>query len=126
MRKFCATTGTTVALKGPVTRVCSGDTSAAKPGLPPATEPAVYHSLWGGPILSRGGSGDILAGLVAGQLALISAAAEKGGCPAGLIAAARGVVWHGLAADALARQSGQTSAAVTEMIPLLSEVLRDT
>ncbi len=91
-----------IALKGAPTRVCDGG--------------AVYYSPFGGPVLSRGGSGDVLAGLVAGQLA-------QGASP--LEAAARGVVWHGRAADRLAREHGQASARVTELVPHLSAVLQD-
>lgn len=123
LREYCGRTGATVVLKGPVTRVCDG--SAARDRAPEV----VYHSFFGGPVLSRGGSGDILAGLLAGQLALLQAAAARGEPdPAGwsprLLAACRATVWHGLAADALARARGQTSATVTQLVDLLPAVLR--
>ena len=61
---------------------------------------AIYHSFFGGPVLARGGSGDLLAGLIGGLLAQTP---EEP-----LLAACRGVVWHGRAADGwpghLARQ----------------------
>jgi ADP-dependent NAD(P)H-hydrate dehydratase / NAD(P)H-hydrate epimerase len=92
--------GATIVLKGAPTRVCESG--------------AQYVSTFGGPVLSRGGSGDVLAGIVAGQLAQGVGALES---------AARGVVWHGLAADRLARAQGQTSARVTQLIPHLAAVL---
>ena len=92
-----------VVRKGPVTRVSGGA--------------EVYHSFFGGPVLARGGSGDVLAGLIGGLLA------QAPGDP--LLAAARGVVWHGLAADALARAHGQTAVQTTQVLDFLGAVLRD-
>jgi NAD(P)H-hydrate epimerase len=89
--------------KGPVTRVSSGA--------------EVYHSFFGGPVLARGGSGDVLAGLIGGLLA------QTPSDP--LLAAARGVVWHGKAADALARAHGQTAVVTTQVLDFLGEALRD-
>jgi NAD(P)H-hydrate epimerase len=102
-KAFRSETGATVVLKGPVTRIAS----AASP---------VYHSFFGGPVLARGGSGDILSGLTGGLLA------QSPGNQ--LLVACQGVVWHGLAADSLARAHGQTSARVTELIDHLPSVLR--
>ena len=48
LRTVAGKTGATIVLKGPVTRIADGD--------------RVYHSLFGGPVLARGGSGDVLAG----------------------------------------------------------------
>jgi NAD(P)H-hydrate epimerase len=90
-------------LKGPLTRI--GD------GL------AVYHSGHGGPVLARGGSGDILAGLIGGLLA--QHPAEP------LLAACRGVVWQGLAADLLARAHGQIAVQTTELLDYLAAALRN-
>jgi NAD(P)H-hydrate epimerase len=101
-KAFRSETGATVVLKGPVTRIAS----AASP---------VYHSFFGGPVLARGGSGDVLSGLIGGLLAQSSGDQ--------LIAACRGAVWHGLAADSLARAQGQTSARVTELIDHLPSAL---
>jgi NAD(P)H-hydrate epimerase len=88
--------------KGPMTTVQAG---AAR-----------YHSFFGGPVLARGGSGDILAGLTGGLLA------QTPTDP--LLAACRGAVWHGLAADALARAHGQVSVQTTQLLDFLSAVLR--
>jgi len=117
LREFCAETGATVVLKGPVTRIGTADT--------------VYHSCCGGPVLARGGSGDLLAGLIGGLLAQASAVAERlpvprgsGSASATLQAAAQGVVWHGLAADALAREKGQVAVQTTQVLDYLSAALR--
>jgi len=75
-----------------------------------------YHSFFGGPVLARGGSGDILAGLTGGLLA------QAPDDP--LLAACRGAVWHGQAADALARAHGQVSVQTTQLLDFLSKVLR--
>ncbi|EIQ01156.1 yjeF-like protein [Opitutaceae bacterium TAV1] len=77
-----------------------------------------YHSLAGGPVLARGGSGDILAGLTGGLLA------QTPDDPAG--AACRGVAWHGAAADALARARGAVAVRTTELTEYLGPVLRET
>jgi len=94
---------TITVLKGPLTRICDGAD--------------VYHSLHGGPVLARGGSGDILAGLIAGLLA------QK---PAELLASAcRGAFWHGLAADLLARTNGQVAVQTTQVLDFLAAALRN-
>lgn len=108
LRAFVRQTGTTVVLKGPVTRVCSGSGSQSA---------VIYHSLFGGPVLARGGSGDLLAGMIGGLLA------QEPKNP--LLAAARGTVWHGLAADALARARGQVVVTTTQLLEFLSSVLRE-
>lgn len=104
LRAFAAEAGAAVILKGPLTRV------AAAGGT-------VYHSCFGGPVLARGGSGDLLAGLTGGLLA--QTPAEP------LLAAARGVVWHGRAADLAARADGQTSIRVTRLLDFLPAALRE-
>jgi NAD(P)H-hydrate epimerase len=103
LEQFAARTGTTVVLKGPVTQIASGAT--------------VYHSFAGGPVLARGGSGDLLAGIVGSLLA--QSPKEP------LLAAARGAVWHGLAADVLARAHGQTAVNTTQLLDYLPVVLRE-
>jgi len=98
--QFTAPQGVLV-LKGPMTRVTDGK--------------AIYHSPFGGPVLARGGSGDILAGLVGGLLA------QK---PDDLVlAACRGVVWHGRAADLLARARGQVAVEIGEILEQLGPAL---
>lgn len=98
-----ASAGSAVVIqKGPVTRVRVGAVT--------------YHSFFGGPVLARGGSGDVLAGLTAGLLA--QTPDDLSG------AAARGVVWHGLAADHLARAHGQVAVQVTQLVDYLGAALR--
>ena len=104
LRAFAKKSGATVVLKGSPTRLASGDG-------------AVYHSFFGGPVLARGGSGDLLAGLIGGLLA--QTPKEP------LLAAARGVAWHGLAADALARAHGQVAVQTTQLLDFLGPVLKD-
>jgi NAD(P)H-hydrate epimerase len=99
---FSKETGATVVLKGPVTRIASA-------GL-------VTHSFLGGPVLARGGSGDILAGLTGGLLAQ-----EPGNA---LLAAARGVAWQGRAGTLLARARGQVGVTTTELFDFLPAALR--
>jgi NAD(P)H-hydrate epimerase len=117
LEEFARETGATVVLKGPVTRICGGGA-----GLRPEQEGRsetgpTYHSFFGGPVLARGGSGDLLAGMIGAQLA------QSPDDPTG--AAARGVVWHGLAAEALARAHGQVAVQTTQVLDFLGEVLRE-
>jgi NAD(P)H-hydrate epimerase len=113
----------TVVHKGPVTWIESSAvlqpaSGTAERGLKPrATSEVRYHSFFGGPVLARGGSGDLLAGLIGGLLA--QTPSEP------LLAAARGVVWHGLAADHLARAHGQTAVSVTQLLDFLPAALRE-
>lgn len=100
---FTAPRGVLV-LKGPLTRVTDGRT--------------IYHSPFGGPVLARGGSGDILAGLIGGLLA------QKPDDP--MLAACRGVVWHGRAADLLARAHGQVTVELSEILEQLGPALQPT
>jgi NAD(P)H-hydrate epimerase len=88
-------------LKGPMTRVTDGK--------------IIYHSPFGGPVLARGGSGDILAGLIGGLLAQNPEDL--------LLAACRGVVWHGRAADFLARARGQVAVEISEILEQLGPAL---
>ncbi len=107
-----------VVRKGPVTRIDggSGPRTSQREGEPTAAERApTYHSFFGGPVLARGGSGDLLAGLTGGLLA--QTPAEP------LLAAARGVVWHGAAADRLARAQGQVAVRTIEVADYLSAAL---
>ena len=73
------------------------------------------YSPFGGPVLARGGSGDVLSGIVGTLLA------QSPGDP--LTAACRGVVWHGHAADLLARAHGQVAVTTTQLLEYLSPAL---
>ncbi len=103
LMEFCQKHRIITVLKGPVTRICDGKN--------------IYCSTFGGPVLARGGSGDILAGMVGAMLA------QTPRDPVG--AASRAVVWHGLAADALARARGETAALTSELAAYLPEALRN-
>ncbi len=103
LRTFARASGAAVVLKGPVTRIAAGET--------------LYHSFFGGPVLARGGSGDLLAGIVGSQLALTPEDLTGAAC--------RGVAWHGCAADALARAQGATAVRTTQVLDFLSTALRD-
>lgn len=94
-------------LKGPLTRIVSEAGQVV-------TGPT-YYSPYGGPVLARGGSGDLLAGLIGGLLA--QTPAEP------LLAAARGAVWHGRAADLLARARGQVAVEISEILEQLGPAL---
>lgn len=76
----------------------------------------LLYSPVGGPVLSRGGSGDVLAGIV---LALLAQTPREP-----LEALCRAVTWHGAAADALAREKGQNAVRTTDLLNFLSPVLR--
>ncbi|MEY3609033.1 MAG: hypothetical protein RLZZ447_1821 [Verrucomicrobiota bacterium] len=95
--------GVVLVEKGPLTRIVANG--------------KVHHALCGGPVLARGGSGDLLAGLMGGILAQEP--------PEPLWAAACGVLWHGRAADGLARARGQTAVSVSQLLEFLPDVLRE-
>jgi NAD(P)H-hydrate epimerase len=78
----------------------------------------MFYSFFGGPVLARGGSGDLLAGLIGGLLAQQPDDL--------LLAAARGVVWHGRAADLLARDKGQVAVQTTQLLDYLAPALHFT
>ncbi len=67
----------------------------------------------GNAVLARGGSGDLLAGLVAGLVA------ESPDNP--LMSAIRATYWHGHAADCLAREHGQRAVVCTDLLQYLAE-----
>ena len=94
--------GVTVVLKGAITRIIDGD--------------SVYINTRGGPVFSRGGSGDLLAGIIATQLA------QPRQSPT--VAAILGVLIHGLAGESLAREAGQIMVRTTQLLDHLSRVLR--
>ncbi len=89
-------------LKGANTRICDGA--------------SISYNTIGGPVLSRGGSGDLLAGLIGGMIAQNSSSVAT--------AVARGVMLHGLAAQRLARQKGQVMVRTTQLLDHLPDVLR--
>lgn len=103
LMEFCGEAGVLTVLKGPpFTRIGDGG--------------QIAYGLAGGPVLARGGSGDLLGGIIG------SLVAQDAGDVAG--AAKRAVVWHGLAAEALARQHGQAAVRTTQLLDHLDAVLR--
>ena len=90
-----------ILLKGPLTCITDGQ--------------RIELSTFGGPVLSRGGSGDILTGLVGGLLAQGHNTFE---------AAKLAAVWHGQTADHLARNRGHIAVTATQLLNYLHEPLR--
>ena len=99
---FCMKYKVITLLKGPITRICDGS--------------RIIYSTFGGPLLARGGSGDILCGLIGSMLA------RPGVDP--LEATCRAAALHGVAADALARNRGHVAVQTTEILDYLAVVLR--
>jgi NAD(P)H-hydrate epimerase len=89
-------------LKGANTRICDGK--------------SIFYNTTGGPVLSRGGSGDLLSGLVGGMIAQNNSDV--------VTAVARGVMLHGLAAQRLARAKGQIMVNTTQLLDYLPDVMR--
>ncbi len=101
VREYSLGKSIVVALKGSVTRVSAGS--------------HVYLNTTGNAVLSRGGSGDMLAGVMAGLLA------QSPRDPLG--AACRAVYWHGKAADLLAYRNGQVAVRSTDLLGCFSDAL---
>ena len=78
-----------------------------------------YHlyCFGGSSLLARGGSGDLLAGILGALLAKGTFPIEE--------SAALAVQWHGRAAETLARQHGQEAVRTTEILTNLSFALRN-
>ncbi|MBN2068618.1 MAG: NAD(P)H-hydrate dehydratase [Opitutales bacterium] len=89
-------------LKGPLTSLTDGEQFA--------------YSVFGGPVLARGGSGDILAGLCGGLYA------QQTGKPFETLCQA--AVWHGLAAQSLAGDMGERVTRTTDLLRVLSHPLQ--
>jgi ADP-dependent NAD(P)H-hydrate dehydratase / NAD(P)H-hydrate epimerase len=103
LKSFCGERGgVTMIVKSSLSRVCDPH--------------RVLVNYRGGPVLARGGSGDLLAGITGALLG-------KGRVP--LEAAALGALWHGVAADCLARQRGQEAVVTTELLDYLAFALRN-
>ena len=102
-RAYSEKIGCSTVLKGAFTRICSAGREAV--------------NVSGGPVLARGGTGDLLAGIIGSLVAR--------GDRSLFDAAALGVLWHGRAADALARQHGQDAVNATELLDYLSFSLRN-
>ena len=104
-RAYAKKTRSIVVLKGPLTCVTDGTLSV--------------HIPFGGPILARGGSGDILAGIVASVLARRR---ERG--LSAFEAVVTAVTWHARAADYLRQNQGEEAVRTTDLLAELSPALR--
>jgi NAD(P)H-hydrate epimerase len=78
---------------------------------------SVLHLFSGTSLLARGGSGDLLSGIIGSLMA-------RGGRSLG-DCTALGTLWHGRAAEALARQHGQEAVNTTQILDYLSFALRN-
>jgi len=94
---FAKAHGMCFVAKGTVTRITCGET--------------LYYSTVGGPVLARGGSGNVLSGIIGTRLCQPDAD--------GLDVVCEGVMLHGTLAGCLARSKGSTCAAATELLELL-------
>ncbi|MEO0039303.1 MAG: hypothetical protein RIS38_251 [Verrucomicrobiota bacterium] len=105
-RAYAQRTHSIVVLKGALTCVTDGT--------------RVVHIPFGGPVLARGGSGDLLAGVVASVLArrreLLLTAFD---------AVVLAATWHARAADWLRESQGEEAVRTTDLLAGLSPVLRD-
>ena len=104
-RAYARKTKTIVVLKGPLTCVTDGL--------------RVIHIPFGGPVLARGGSGDLLAGIVA---SVLSRRQELGLTPFDAVVLA--ATWHARAADWLSETHGEEAVRTTDLLAGLSPVLR--
>jgi hydroxyethylthiazole kinase-like uncharacterized protein yjeF len=102
LQAFCRRYHVMTVLKAAHTRICDAE--------------SLWYNICGGGVLARGGSGDVLAGLMAGMVAQDAVDTSA--------AVARGVVLHGLAAQQLARQHGQVLVHTTQLLDYLTHVLR--
>ncbi len=104
-RAYARKTRTIVVLKGPLTCVTDGL--------------RVLHVPFGGPVLARGGSGDLLAGIVA---SVLSRRRELALTPFDAVVLA--TTWHARAADWLRETQGEEAVRTTDLLAGLSPVLR--
>jgi len=100
-RSYCSEVGVIGLLKGPLSIV-----AAAGKG---------WVSAHGGPVLARGGSGDMLAGLVGGAVA-------SSGSRGMVRAVCRALVLQGSAADALASRQGECFVRTTSLLEYLNRI----
>jgi NAD(P)H-hydrate epimerase len=105
-RAYARTHRAIVVLKGPLTCVTDGRRTTYVP--------------FGGPVLARGGSGDLLAGIVG---AVLARRAELG--LAAFDAVVLAATWHGRAADLLGETRGEEAVRTTELLAELSPALLD-
>ena len=104
LKAFCRQFQAITVLKGPYTRISDGA--------------EVWYNVRGGPVLARGGSGDLLAGLIGGLVARKQLDVHS--------AIACGVLLHGMAAEQLAREKGQNCVHTRQLLDYLPDVIRAT
>ncbi|MBI1830605.1 MAG: NAD(P)H-hydrate dehydratase [Deltaproteobacteria bacterium] len=75
----------------------------------------IYHNTTGNPGLAKGGTGDVLTGIIAALLGQHLAPFE---------AAQLGVYWHGLAGDLARDQIGEVSLLATDVLDFLAAAIR--
>ena len=92
-----------ILLKGPHSRVCY--------------DHSILNLFCGSSLLARGGSGDILSGIIGALIARQDYSLPD--------CVALGAMWHGRAAEALARQHGQEAVTTTQVLDYLSFALRN-
>ena len=97
VKGFAAKWGCVALLKGSPTQIAWNDQLA--------------FSCFGGPVLARGGSGDVLSGLIGGRISIPGTDL--------FTSVLEGAAWQGWAADRLARAQGQTSAQATDVLSFL-------
>ncbi len=102
---YARKTKSIVVLKGAMTCITDGTHS--------------WHVPFGGPILARGGSGDLLAGIVTSVLARRRTLGLSA-----LEAVELAVVWHAQAADSLKEKLGEEAVRTTQLLSGLSLALR--
>lgn len=103
LKAYCREHSVVTLFKGAISRISDGE--------------QIANATFGGPVLARGGSGDILAGLCGGLLAQRPTDGFSVACMAS--------AWHGLAASHLARRLGPQAVTTTDLLDHLGPVLRD-
>jgi NAD(P)H-hydrate epimerase len=76
----------------------------------------IFYMPYGSPVLARGGSGDILAGLCAGLYA------TQDELP--LTTLSQSVLWHALASQLLVKERGERAVRTTDLLEYITPVLR--
>ena len=103
VEEYSSRTGSIIVLKGAHSEIVSPDSRV--------------FSFSGSSLLARGGSGDLLTGVIGALLA-------KGEYDL-FSSTLLGVLWHGRAAEVLARQHGQEAVNVTDILDFLSFAIRN-
>jgi hydroxyethylthiazole kinase-like uncharacterized protein yjeF len=101
--EYASETGSVLVFKGSHTRIVSPRSN--------------HYSMLGSSVLARGGSGDLLTGILGAILAKETFDLST--------SAALAVLWHGRAAEVLARQHGQEAVYATDLLGYLSFAIRN-